>query len=131
MHNGQLQRRILPGERRNQSPVVKIRRSRADPSNKADMHFVNPHHRSYRVERCSMCLEVDGLIASEWSATRTLLHPWRVMSGLPVNREQLGSWGAEPRITSAKPTYHYRCLLDQFNGNFVPIDIGSAVTIHS
>ena len=36
MNNGQLQCRVLPGERGNQTPVVKIRCSRADSSNKAD-----------------------------------------------------------------------------------------------
>ena len=40
--NGQLQSRVLLGERRNQSPVVKISCSKADPSNKAYMHFAHP-----------------------------------------------------------------------------------------
>src|ERR1700678_3973637 len=57
VHNGQLERRVLPGEGGDQAPIVKIRCSRADPSNKADMHFANLPHRSYRVERCSMRLE--------------------------------------------------------------------------
>ena len=41
MCNGQLERRIFPGKRRNQSPIVKIRCCRADPANKADVHSIN------------------------------------------------------------------------------------------
>src|SRR5580658_10404674 len=70
MHNGQLQHRVLPGELRNQSPVVKIRCTGADSSNKADMHFRQPPSPIILVERCSMYLEVDGRIASEWAAIR-------------------------------------------------------------
>jgi hypothetical protein len=33
------------------------------------MHFANPHPRSYRVERCSTWLEVDGRIVSAWAGT--------------------------------------------------------------
>jgi hypothetical protein len=38
------------------------------------------------------------------SATRTLPHPWRIMSGLPVIRERARDARTEPRIISTMPT---------------------------